>query len=37
MAEYFTNPYPARAAIDVSALSRGVAVEMAAIMVLGAR
>lgn len=34
MAEYFTQPYPARAAIGVAALPRGAAVEMDAIMVL---
>ncbi len=32
MAEYFCEPYPARAAIGVSALPKGVAVEMDAIM-----
>lgn len=35
MAEYFQQPYPARAAVGVAALPRGVAVEMDAIMVLG--
>jgi reactive intermediate/imine deaminase len=35
MATYFTQPYPARAAIGVAALPRGSAVEMDAIMVLG--
>ncbi|MBN2887179.1 MAG: RidA family protein [Chromatiaceae bacterium] len=34
MAEYFTQPYPARAAIGVAALPKGAAVEMDAIMVL---
>ncbi len=34
MAEYFPLPYPARAAIGVAALPRGVGVEMDAIMVL---
>lgn len=34
MAEYFTEPYPARAAIQVAALPKGVPVEMDAIMVL---
>jgi len=35
MAEYLTEPYPARAAIGVSALPKGAAVEMDAVMVLG--
>lgn len=35
MAEYFTEPYPARAALGVAALPRGAAVEIDAIMVLG--
>jgi reactive intermediate/imine deaminase len=35
MAEYFTEPYPARAAIGVAALPKGAAVEMDAVMVLG--
>jgi len=35
MAEYFEAPYPARAAIGVSALPKGAAVEMDAVMVLG--
>jgi reactive intermediate/imine deaminase len=35
MAEFFTEPYPARAAIGVAALPRGAAVEADAIMVLG--
>ncbi len=34
MAEYFTAPYPARAAIGVAALPRGAAVEMDAIVVV---
>ncbi|HYE37644.1 RidA family protein [Methylocaldum sp.] len=34
MAEYFTEPYPARAAIGVASLPRGAGVEMDAIMVL---
>ena len=34
MAEYFTQPYPARAAVGVAALPKGVGVEMDAIMVL---
>jgi reactive intermediate/imine deaminase len=33
MAEYFTEPYPARAAIGVAQLPRGVAVEVDAILV----
>ncbi len=35
MADYFRQPYPARAAIGVAALPKGAAVEMDAIMVLG--
>lgn len=35
MADYFTAPYPARAAIGVAALPKGAAVEMDAIMVTG--
>jgi reactive intermediate/imine deaminase len=35
MAQYFKEPYPARAAVGVAALPRGAAVEMDAIMVLG--
>jgi reactive intermediate/imine deaminase len=35
MAEYFTEPYPARAAIGVSALPKGAGVEMDAVMELG--
>ena len=34
MGRYFSQPYPARAAIGVSALPRGALVEMEAIMVL---
>jgi reactive intermediate/imine deaminase len=34
MANYFTEPYPARAAVGVAALPKGVPVEMDAIMVL---
>jgi len=34
MADYFTTPYPARAAVEVAALPKGVAVEMDAILVL---
>ena len=34
MAEYFREPYPARAAVGVASLPRGAAVEMDAIMVL---
>jgi reactive intermediate/imine deaminase len=34
MAEYFEQPYPARAAIGVAALPRGAAVEMDAILAL---
>jgi reactive intermediate/imine deaminase len=35
MAEYFEEPYPARAAIGVAALPKGARVEMDAIMVSG--
>ena len=35
MAEYFVEPYPARAAIGVAELPKGAAVEMDAIMELG--
>ena len=35
MAEYFSEPYPARAAIGVAALPRNVAVEIDAVLVLG--
>lgn len=34
MAEYFTQPYPARSTIGVSALPRGAAFEVDAVMVL---
>ncbi|HEX7031242.1 MAG TPA: RidA family protein [Gammaproteobacteria bacterium] len=34
MAEYFSEPYPARAAIGVKELPKGVAVEMDAVLVL---
>lgn len=34
MSEYFAEPYPARAAIEVAGLPKGVGVEMDAIMVL---
>jgi len=34
MAEYFSTPYPARAAVGVAALPKGVGVEMDAVMVL---
>lgn len=34
MAQYFTEPYPARAAIGVASLPKGAAVEMDAVMVL---
>ena len=34
MSEYFTQPYPARAAVGVATLPKGVAVEMDAIMVI---
>jgi reactive intermediate/imine deaminase len=35
MAEYFEQPYPARATVGVAALPRGAAVEADAILVLG--
>lgn len=35
MATYFSEPYPARAAIGVAALPKGATVEMDAVMVLG--
>jgi reactive intermediate/imine deaminase len=35
MAEYFNEPYPARAAIGVAALPRGAQVEMDAVLELG--
>ena len=34
MAQYFQKPYPARAALGVASLPKGVAVEMDAIMVI---
>jgi reactive intermediate/imine deaminase len=34
MAEYFAQPYPARAAVGVAALPRGAAVEIDAVLVL---
>ena len=34
MAGYFSEPYPARAAVQVAALPKGVSVEMDAVMVL---
>ncbi len=34
MANYFSEPYPARAAVEVSALPKGAAVEIDAIMVV---
>jgi reactive intermediate/imine deaminase len=36
MADYFAEPYPARAAVGVAALPRGAQVEMDAVMVLEA-
>jgi enamine deaminase RidA (YjgF/YER057c/UK114 family) len=36
MGQYFTQPYPARAAVGVAALPKGVGVEMDAIMILRA-
>lgn len=36
MSDYFQEPYPARAAVGVAALPRGAAVEMDAVMVVGA-
>lgn len=36
MAEYFEQPYPARAAVGVASLPRGSLVEIEAVMVLGA-
>ncbi|ASJ76666.1 RidA family protein [Granulosicoccus antarcticus] len=35
MAERFSEPYPARAAVEVSALPRGVSVEVEGVMYLG--
>lgn len=37
MAEYFSEPYPARAAIGVAALPKGAGVEMDAVMHLGSQ
>ena len=34
MAEYFAQPYPARAAVGVAALPRGAVVEVDAVLVL---
>lgn len=34
MSEYFTQPYPARAAVGVAALPKGAGIEMDAIMVI---
>jgi len=34
MAQYFQQPYPARAAVEVSALPKGVGVEMDAVLVI---
>ena len=34
MSEYFSQPYPARAAVGVSALPKGVSVEMDAVMII---
>jgi reactive intermediate/imine deaminase len=36
MATYFTQPYPARAAVGVAGLPRGAQIEMEAVMVLAA-
>lgn len=36
MAEYFTEPYPARAAVGVAALPRGAEVEADGVMIIGA-
>jgi reactive intermediate/imine deaminase len=35
MAEYFSEPYPARAAVGVAALPKGAQVEMDAVLELG--
>lgn len=35
MAEYFVEPYPARAALGVASLPKGASVEMDAVLVLG--
>lgn len=37
MARYFKEPYPARAAVGVAALPRGVPIEMDAVLVLGSK
>ena len=37
MAQYFREPYPARAAVGVASLPKGAAVEMDAVMVLGGK
>ena len=37
MAEYFQQPYPARAAVGVASLPKGAQVEMDAVMELGDR
>lgn len=37
MAEYFSRPYPARATVGVSALPKGVSIEMDAVMMLDKR
>ncbi|AWN73781.1 RidA family protein [Legionella anisa] len=37
MSRYFSTPYPARAAVEVSTLPRGVQVEMDGIMVLSSK
>ena len=37
MADYFQEPYPARAAVGVAALPKGAQVEMDAVMVLGSK
>ncbi len=36
MAEYFQEPYPARAAVGVAALPKGAPIEIEAVLVLGA-
>jgi len=36
MADYFAQPYPARAALGVAALPKGAQVEMDAVLILGA-
>jgi reactive intermediate/imine deaminase len=35
MAEYFQEPYPARAALGVASLPRGATVEMDAVLIVG--